>query len=149
MVKFSRLFIAALISTSLLATPVYAAASASLLPVGATSVIVSSGNVANASAVATIPAVAGRLNYLLGFTVSGSGATVGLPVTVTITGLLGGTQSYTYTAATGATVGNAQLQSNYAIALPASAINTAIVITVPALGAGNTNSTVTAHGFYE
>jgi hypothetical protein len=34
------------------------------------------------------------------------------------------------------------------IPVPATAVNTAIVVTVPSLGAGNTNAAVTAFGFY-
>jgi|EndMetStandDraft_5_1072996.scaffolds.fasta_scaffold188977_2 hypothetical protein len=107
---------------------------------------VSSGNVANAQAVATIPAVAGKRNYITGFEVSGSGATAGLPVTVTVTGL-DNTLSYTYSAAAGVLVANQPLVVSFPQPLPASAVNTAIVVTCPALGSGNTNNTVTAHGF--
>jgi hypothetical protein len=32
--------------------------------------------------------------------------------------------------------------------IPASAVNTAIAVACPALGAGNTNNTVNAYGFY-
>ena len=124
-------------------------ASASLIPIGATQTANSSGNVAAATAAATLAAVAGRLNYITGFSVSGSGATLGLPVTVTITGLLGGTQSYTYCGAAGVLIGNSSLNINFPTPMPASAVNTAIVVSCPTLGAGNTNNTTNAWGFYE
>lgn len=124
-------------------------ASASLIPIGATQTAASSGNVAAAVAAATLAAVAGRLNYITGFAITGSGATAGLPVIVTITGLLGGTQSYIYTAAAGVLVANATLNINFPTPLPASAVNTAIVVSCPSLGAGNTNNTANAWGYYE
>lgn len=112
-----------------------------------TPVSAASGNVANAQAVATLPAVAGKTNYLSGFTVTGSGATAGLPVVVTVTGLLGGTLSFVYTAAAGVLVANTPLVVTFARPIPASAVNTAIVVTCPALGAGNTNNAVVANGY--
>lgn len=107
----------------------------------------SSGNVANATAAATIPATASRLSYITGFEVTGAGATVGSVVSLTITGLLGGTATYSVAAPTGATVGLTPLTIEFNPPLPASAVNTAIVVSLPALGAGNTNAAVVAHGF--
>lgn len=115
-------------------------------PVG-TSVAASSGNVANGAAVATLPAVANRTTFIAGFSLTASGATVGLAVVVTITGLLSGTLSYIFTAATGATVGSTPFQILFDPPLPASAVNIPIVVTMPALGAGNTNAAANAHGF--
>lgn len=114
----------------------------------ATPVIAGSGNVAAAAAVATLTGTASTRVYISGFEVTGSGATAGLPVTVTVAGLLGGTQSYTYTFASGALVGNSPLIVYYEPPLPASGFNTTIVVTCPSGGAGATNNTVVAHGFY-
>jgi hypothetical protein len=76
----------------------------------ATPVAASSGNVAAAVATATLAAGgANVMTYISGFEVTGSGATAGLPVTVTVIGVLGGTLSYTYTAAAGVLVGNTPL----------------------------------------
>lgn len=107
----------------------------------------SSGNVANAAAVATLAAAAGLTNYLSGFEITGSGATGALVVNVTVTGLLGGTQTHVFTAPAGAAVGATPLVVRYNPPIPASDVNTAIVVTLPALGAGNTNACVVAHGF--
>lgn len=115
---------------------------------GATPLIAGSGNVANASATATLTPTATTTAYISGFEVTGAGATAGLPVTVTVAGLLSGTRSYTYTFTVGALVANTPLQVAFDPPLPASAVNTAIVVTCPAGGAGNTNNTVVAHGFY-
>lgn len=119
-----------------------------VMPYGATALIAGSGNVANASAAATLTGTATTTVYISGFEITGAGATAGLPVTVTVAGLLGGTRSYTYTYAAGVLVANQPLVVTYFPPLPASAVNTAIVVTCPASGAGGTNNTVVAHGFY-
>jgi hypothetical protein len=118
------------------------------VPVG-TQVAASSGNVAAAVATATLPAVsANRTNYLTGFDVTAGGATAGAIVNLTITGLLGGTRTYAYAAPTGAAVGANPLVVLFDPPLPASAANTAIVVSMPSLGAGNTNACVNAQGFH-
>lgn len=116
-------------------------------PTGSTVVNVSSGNVANASAVASMPAVAGKTNYMTGFQLTAGGATAGACVTATVTGLIGGTQNYTFCAATGPAVGSTPLDYSFWPPLPASAANTAITVTLPALGAGNTNATASVQGY--
>jgi hypothetical protein len=124
-------------------TPLVALADAG----GGTAVGASSGNVANASAAATLAAAAGVTNYLTGFTITFAGATAASVVTATVTGLLGGTQSFTIAVPAGATVGGVPFSCDLAIPHPASAVNTAIVLTLPALGAGNTNACVNIRGF--
>lgn len=116
-------------------------------PDGSTVVSASSGNVAAAVAAATIPAVVAKTNYLTGFAISGAGATAGLPVTVTITGVLGGTQSYTYVAAAGVLVANVPLVITFPYPLQATGTNVAIVVSCPSLGIGNTNNTTVAYGY--
>lgn len=106
-----------------------------------------SGNVANASAVATLAGSVGKTTHITGFCLSASGATAGSDVTATITGLLGGTKSYTFTFPLGAAVPAQPLTVQFSQPLAASATNTAIVVTLPAGGAGNTNATATAEGF--
>lgn len=110
--------------------------------VGATS-----GNVGNAIATATIAAVSGKTNYLSSVHVTGSGSLVGLPVIVTITGLDVGTIRYSYAAIAGALLTNIPLLVDYPEPLKASAPNTAIVVTCPALGLGNANNIVNAFGY--
>lgn len=116
-------------------------------PLGATPLTASSGNVANASAVATLAGTANKTTYISGFQITGSGATVGLPVTVTVTGLISGTNSYTYSAVAGVLLENQALLVTFNPPIPASAQNTAIVVTCPALGTGNTNNVVNAQGY--
>lgn len=114
----------------------------------ATPIIAGSGNVANASAAATLTPSATTTAYITGFEVSGSGATTALPATVTVAGLLGGTRHYTYCFVAGVLAPNQPLLVSFCPALPASAINTNIVVTCPASGAGGTNNTVVAHGYH-
>lgn len=114
---------------------------------GATQVKGSSGNVANASGVATLTSTATKTAYISGFQVTGSGATAASVISVTVAGLLGGTSTYTMTIPAGATVAVTPLIVSFYPPLPASAVNTDIVVTAPAFGAGNTNATVNAQGF--
>jgi len=108
----------------------------------------SSGTVAAGTAAATIAAVSGLTGYLDGFDVNGSGATVGLPVAVTVTGLSGGTLTYAYTAAVGALLPNTPLSIRFPRPIPATGPNVAIVVSCPTLGSGATNNAVNAYGFY-
>jgi hypothetical protein len=114
----------------------------------ATPVTATSGNVANAIGTATIPAVAAKTAYISGFTISGAGATAALVVNPTITGVISGTKTYTYAAVAGVALINPVLDVQFCPPIPANAVNTAITVACPALGAGNTNNTVNAYGFY-
>jgi hypothetical protein len=121
--------------------------SSSPMPSGATGVTGSSGNVAAGSAVATLAAVAGKTTYIAGFSVTAAGATAASVVTATVAGVITGTLSYTVSVPAGVTTGITPLIVKYVPPIQASAVNTAIVVTLPSLGAGNTNATVVAHGF--
>ena len=116
-------------------------------PLATSGVTNSSGNVANSAAVASLAAVAGKLNYVTGFEVTSSGSTTGAVVLVTLVGVVGGTMTFVYTTAAGALVGNAPLIVEFIKAVPASALNTAITVNLPALGLGNTNAAVVVHGY--
>lgn len=120
---------------------------ASPYPVGAVPVTGDSGNVGAGTAAATLTAVAGKTTYIVGFTVTGSGATTALPVTVTVTGVISGTMHFTYCAIAGVLVANQPLNVIFPYPIPASAPNTNIVVSCPTLGSGNTNNTVNAFGF--
>ena len=121
--------------------------SASQYPVGATAITASSANVANSSAVATLAGVSAKTTFICGLNISSAGSTAPAVVTPTVTGTITGTLNFTYTTATGATIGNPPYLVNFSPCVPASAVNTAIVVTLPALGAGNTNATVNASGY--
>lgn len=116
-------------------------------PAGATALSASSGNVANASAAATLAGAASKTTYITGFAVTAGGATAAALVDVTVTGLIGGTATFTFAAPAGATLGATPLVVTFPRPVPASAANTGIVVTLPALGAGNTKATANAFGF--
>jgi hypothetical protein len=117
-------------------------------PPGAIPITSSSGNKANAIGTSTLTSPANKTTYITGLAITGSGATAGLPVTVTVTGTLGGTLSYTYTYSVGALVPNQPLVLNFGPGVPAADKTTDIVVTCPASGAGGTNNTVVATGYY-
>lgn len=116
-------------------------------PSGSTVLQASSGNVANAAAVATLSSATGKTAYISGYIVTAGGATAAALVTGTITGLLGGTRSFTFAAPAGVALGATPLTVVFNPPLPASAAATDIVVTLPALGSGNTNATVSAQGY--
>jgi hypothetical protein len=122
-------------------------ASSSDLPAGAVSLTNSSGNQANAAANATLAGAAAKFTWLTGFEVTGSGATTGLVVTVTVTGTIGGTLFYTYTFTAGVLLPNTPLIIEFTKPIQSSAVNTSIVVNCPASGAGGTNNAVVAHGY--
>jgi hypothetical protein len=112
-----------------------------------TPVTATSANQANAQAVATLAAAVGKTTFITGFQVTASGATAGLPVTVTVAGVITGTMNYTFTFPAGVLVPATPLVVAFPTPVPGSAVNTAIVVTLPASGAGGTNATVAAQGF--
>lgn len=121
--------------------------STSRYPIGAMPIAAASGNVANSVAAATLPNVVGRTTYLTGFEVTGAGATAAAAVSVTVTGVQNGPLTYTYCAATGVAVANQPLIIEFDPPLPASGTGVDVVVSCPALGAGNTKNTVVAHGY--
>jgi hypothetical protein len=109
-------------------------------PVSATS-----GNVANAAATATLPAAVGKTTVLDGFAVTGLGATAAATLDVTITGPVN-TIHYAFTVPAGVATEAFPLTVELPTPIPAAAANTAVVVNLPAFGAGNTNASVSAHG---
>lgn len=116
-------------------------------PTGATPITGASGNVANATATATLVGVAARTTYISGFEITGTGATAALIVLPTVTGVVTGTLTYVYTFVAGATTQNQSLIVEFPEPIPSSAVNTNIAVSCPASGAGGTNNTVNAHGY--
>lgn len=107
-----------------------------------------SGIVAAAAAVATLPAAAGKTTFIDGFEVTAAGSTAALAVTVTV----GGPAvplTYVFVFPAGAGVGAAPLVVEFPRPIPASAPNTAITVTCPSGGAGNTAASVVAHGYQQ
>ncbi len=107
----------------------------------------SSGNIANGTASASLAASPSFINYITGFHITGAGASAGAAVQVTVTGVIGGTMTFVYAANSGPTSGNSPLSIVFPEPIPATAANTAITVSCPALGAGNTNNAVVIYGF--
>lgn len=116
-------------------------------PAGATPITSSSGNVAAAAATATLAGAASLTTYITGFEFTSAGSTAAAVVTITITGTISGTLHYTYSSVAGATLANQPLVIQFSPPIPASAVNTSIVVSCPSLGTGNTNATMVAHGY--
>lgn len=113
------------------------------LPTGATPITVSATGTTAATA-ATLPGVSGKTTYISGFTIS-SDATAATVGNATVVGVITGTLTYRQSVGAVASA-TATLSQNYNPPIPASATNTAIVVTSAAAGtAGNT--TVNAWGY--
>lgn len=139
--KKHLLFLAA----SLWALPALAAGYAginSAVPVGN-----ASSDAANATVQTSIAAVSGQLNYVVFAQCRGTGATASSSVVATVTGLLGGTLTIPVTIP--AITGNLDWSAALSVPTgwPASAGNTAVVIQVPAAGAGNLHAACSILGY--
>lgn len=128
--------------------------SLALYPANANPLVASSGTVANLQAVATLPAAAGKTTYIAGFEITGGGATSGTTISPQVSNINGvgsagaaGTLVYSLTIPTPNTVGITPLIVQFNPPLPATPQNTAISVTLPAFGSGNTSAAVVAHGF--
>ena len=107
------------------------------IPSGAQTAVASSGNVAAASAVATLAApIEGKKNYVTGFLITSAGATAAAVVLGTITGLVGGTITFVYTAPAGATIAGSPYMVTFPIPIPAAVASSAVALTLPSLGLG-------------
>lgn len=109
-------------------------------------VVADSQTAAAAVATATLAAVAGKRNYVTGLCVSGLGATAATGVEATLTGL-GTTLKFVVPVVAGVGLGNTPVVLLFGDGIPASADNTAIVLSVPSYGSGNTKSDVALWGF--
>jgi hypothetical protein len=110
--------------------------------------VVSAAGAAQSNA-ATLTGAAGRVTYLEGFDVTGGGATGASIVEISTTGLANNLK-FEMNVAAGATAAvNAQggLFIRFPTPIPSSATNTNIVVTLPSLGSGNTNASITVYGF--
>lgn len=120
-------------------------------PTGATPVT-SSATGTTGAITATLAGAASKTTYICGFFYTGTNATAANTATnLTITGTINGTLNFGFaTLAAAATVPNNQpLDEAFTPCVPASAVNTSIVVNGPALGAGATLATVTAWGYQQ
>lgn len=141
----------AFLSSAALMLSVVTANAQSVYPPNA-SPITASATGTTAAIAATIPAVANRTAYLCGFYYTGTNATAANTATaVTVTGLVGGTMTFGFpTLALGAAVPNTiPVDEAFLPCIPTTSVGVAIVVNGPALGAGATQSSATAWGFYQ
>ncbi len=110
-------------------------------------VTASSGTVAAGTAAATLAAVAGKVTHICGFAITSTGSTAAAVVAPTVTGVVTATMTFAYASVAGATLSNQPLVVSFRDCISASAPNTTIVVSMPTLGAGNTNATVNAWGY--
>ena len=112
-----------------------------------------SGNVAAATATATLAAPPAQMRWnITGFEITGLGATAGAGVSVTISGLDAGagatsTATYSFASVTGVTLQDTPLTVSFAACPITGLPGTAVSISMPSLGSGNTNAAVNIHGF--
>ena len=118
------------------------------IPVIASSVIAGSGVVANAVATATMAAMPTVTAYITGFQITAGGATAAKIVAAALSGVAGGTVSYVFGFPAGVTTAALNLAVTFYPAIPASGPNTAIALSLPAGGSGNTAAAVSVQGFY-
>ena len=95
-----------------------------------------------------MPAVPGKTNYVTGIEFTPGNATAVAYVIATLVNILGTTLTFIVQVAGTGAVGSSNNQYSFNPPLPASAINTAVTLTMPALGAGNADASVNIHGYY-
>lgn len=104
---------------------------------------------ANAALSATLAAVAGKTTYIAGFQITGGGATAAAVVDALLTGIFGGVALYAFGVVAGAGLACPSLIVKFDPPLPASAPNTAITLSLAALGAGNVVAGIAIQGYQE
>lgn len=117
-------------------------------PTGATPVT-GSGSGTTAAVTATLPGVASKTTYICGYSVSQTNPTAATATSITVAGVITATMSFgaPTLAAAATTMHPSPVVQNFFPCIPASAVNTSIVVTSPALGAGATLNTAAAWGY--
>lgn len=105
--------------------------------------ITASATGTTAATSATLAADPAKTNFLCGFTLTSGGTSSGVVGNATVTGLTGGTLNFAYASVS---TGQGLLGVAFPACLSGSAVNTAIVVTQPAGGAG-TVSAVSVWGY--
>lgn len=98
----------------------------------------SSGDVAAATATATLPAIQNAVTKICGFTVTGEGATAASNVAITVANV-NQTTTFDLAVPVGATVALPPTVYQFFPCIPASAPNQTITVSMPSLGTGNTD----------
>jgi hypothetical protein len=111
--------------------------------------ITASATGTTAAVAATLAGVAGKTTFLCGLSVSPGSAAAAITIQVTTTGL---TNNFTWAVGapvTAAGVTGATLTQNFNPCVPASAVNTGIVVTSGALGTSGINNNVNSWGYQQ
>lgn len=109
--------------------------------------ITASATGTTAAVTATLPGVVGKTTFICGFVMTSGGTTTAAFANATVTGTIGGTLNFVYGAVAPA-VGQGLLNIVFdPVCVPASAQNTAIVVTQPAGGTGTTAEALTVWGY--
>lgn len=118
-------------------------------PKNATPVTATSGTVANATASAILAGVPGKTYYITGFEVINDGATAGTTVVASLSPVGGGAGSYNFPVVIQpkATAPTAPIIVEFTVPIPG-VLSSGITLTVPAFGAGSTESMCFLHGYY-
>jgi hypothetical protein len=146
--RFVLALVLALIATSALAQVANwwgGSASGTGYPTNSTPITASAvGTVA--AVTATLPGVVGKTTFVCGFSMTSGGTTAALTVLATVVGTISGTLNFAYVAPAAGTQGRL-IVSFAPVCIPASAMNTAIVVTQPAAGAGTVEAAVSTWGY--
>jgi hypothetical protein len=94
----------------------------------------------------TLAGAANKMTYITGFSITGNGATGQSTIAVTVTGITN-TLTYYINVPAGATLAITPLMVRFDPPIPSTAVNTAIVVSVPSFGTGNLQCSANAHGF--
>jgi len=116
-------------------------------PAGAVPQTATSYQVANTAASASIPGTAGKTSYLTNALITAAGSTAGAAVQGSITGINPTPIAFVFVFPTGVLVGAQPLELTFDPPLQATGLNTAIVVSLPAGGSGNTAACVSVTGF--
>ena len=96
---------------------------------------------------ATLPGVAGKTTFICGFAMTSGGTTTAIFANATVVGTISGTLNFVY-GDVAPTAGQGRLVVGFSpVCIPASAQNTAIVVTQPAGGTGTTAASVSVWGY--
>lgn len=109
-------------------------------------IVSDSDTAAAATCTSALPAAAGYRTVIKGFTITGLGATGATTVEATLAGL-GTTLKFSIAVPAGVTTGITPLSVPFGDGMPASADNTAITLSVPTFGSGNTKVCTAIWGF--
>lgn len=115
---------------------------------GVATVLTAGTTVAAAAQTASLAAGgAGTKNFLSQIVVTGLGATAGSAVDMLVAGIEGGTKTIQVGVPAGATTPITPINLRFEPPIPASADDTAITVTLPSFGTGNTDACLFVTGF--